>query len=111
MYTYTMVNLSTDKREFPDVPEEKEHLHAQVDERGFSRLPRIPSQYGGYTEIYESSAATSPHLWVRTVSPANLSEPDGDQVEGINHMTVEDAVRLAEQLLWMVSTHYQGEEA
>lgn len=78
--------------------------------RGFQRHPALPSQYGGTIQTYESSAASGPHLWVRTVCPKDLSEPNGPTVEAVAHLTLDDAVTLAEQILSIAANHYQGDQ-
>lgn len=74
--------------------EQGEHLAATTSERGFDRYPKIPGAYGGHAEVYESSAASGPHVWLKvTESPL--------------HLTAENATKLAEQLLGLVAGHYQ----
>lgn len=73
-----------------------EHLAPTTSERGFDRYPAIPGAYGGEVSIYESSAASAPHVWLKvTESPL--------------HLTAENATKLAEQLLALVAGHYQNE--
>lgn len=84
-----------------------DHLIATRSDRGFLRLPAIPSLYGGHVEVYESSGAESPRVWLRAVAPTNLNEPDSAKVEAPIHLTVEAAAQLAQQLLFLVEHHYQ----
>jgi hypothetical protein len=77
-------------------PEPAEHLTPRTTERGFDHYMAIPGAYGGEAEVYESSAASSPHVWLKvTDSPL--------------HLTAENATKLAEQLLALVAGHYQNE--
>ncbi|MFF0822486.1 hypothetical protein ACFYUR_19155 [Micromonospora haikouensis] len=85
------------------------HLAHITTDRGFDRLPPIPSEYGGHISVYESSAADGPHLWVNATAPANLNDPTGPTVEAPMHLTADNARRLAEQLLALVDGHYQNE--
>ena len=77
--------------------------------RGFKRFPEIESVYGGTIETYESSAAEEPRIWVRTVCPTNLNEPHGPSVEAVAHLNIADALRLAQQIQYLVEHHYQVE--
>lgn len=73
-----------------------EHLAAKTSERGFDHYPALPGAYGGEVEVYESSAASGPHVWLKvTDSPL--------------HLRAENATKLAEQLLALVANHYQNE--
>ena len=77
-------------------------------ERGFQQGDRIPSTYGGYIRVYESSAADGPHVWVNIVSPARLSSADDpNMVDGVAHLTLEDACALCNQLTRLIDNHYQ----
>lgn len=90
-------------------PENTPHLKYETSERGFLSLPAIPSSYGGQVRVYESSAAEHPHIWLNAEAPKDLNRPEGEQVEAPMHLTVENAKALAEQLLFLVDEHYQGE--
>lgn len=86
-----------------------EHLDYTTTDRGFDRMPPIPSQYpGGSVQVYESSAASGPHIWLNAVAPVNLNEPDGPTVDAPIHLSCEDAWKLADQLRHLVRHHYQG---
>lgn len=84
------------------------HLEKVYSDRGFARLPEIPSEYGGHISVYESSAAMGPHVWLTARAPANLNEPDGAKVEAPMHLTADNARRLGEQLIQTATDHYQG---
>lgn len=86
-----------------------DHLYYVTTDRGFKRLPPIISAYpGGHVEVYESSAAEGPHIWLAATAPVNLNEPDGDKFTSPIHLTAEDAWKLADQLRHLVRLHYQG---
>lgn len=89
-----------------DLPE---HLTEKQSDRGFTSLPPIPGTYGGEALVYESSAASGPHLWLKVQVPASLNEPDGPAVETIFHLDAEDAWKLADQIRHLVRNHYQGD--
>jgi hypothetical protein len=74
-----------------------DHLTVTTSDRGFRYLPVIRGEYGDeWVRVYESSAASGPHVWLRV----REDEPV--------HLTVENAVKLAEQLQFLVANHYQG---
>lgn len=91
-------------------PKNQPHLQYETSERGFISLPDIPSSYGGTVNVYESSNAENPHIWLNAVAPKNLNNPSGDTVTAPIHLTVENAKALAEQLLFLVDEHYQGSD-
>jgi hypothetical protein len=80
----------------------------QTSDRGFTSGDEIPSEYGGHVRAYESSAAEAPHIWVMATAPADLNRPDGEMVEAPLHLTVDNARKLAEQILELVDGHYQN---
>jgi hypothetical protein len=80
------------------------HLQATVTERGFTHMPSIPGQYGGDIRVYESSAAEGPHIWLCATAPLDL---DGQPSRATMHLTVEDALKLADQLHYLAEHHYQ----
>lgn len=84
-----------------------EHLEVTTTDRGFKHLPPIPSGYGGQVVVYESSAATGPHVWLKAEAPVDLNEPAGPTHEVPIHLTVENALRLADQLRYLAENHYQ----
>jgi hypothetical protein len=85
---------------------DSKHLQAVKSDRGFSRLPEIPGAYGGMVRVYESSAASAPHLWLQVDIPAGVTHAEREKAT--IHLAVEDALKLAEQLQHLVANHYQG---
>ena len=83
------------------------HLTPEAGSRGFLRLPPISSVYGGEVEVYESSMASGPHIWLKATCPDNLNDPQGKQVEAVAHLTIEDAAKLAQQINYLIDNHYQ----
>lgn len=84
------------------------HLEKVYSDRGFARLPKIPSEYGGDVSVYESAAAMGPHVWLTAKAPKDLNNPDGATVEAPMHSTADNARRLGEQLIQTAMDHYQG---
>jgi hypothetical protein len=82
-------------------------LTPEYSERGFKHFPPIPSAYGGDIRVYESSAASAPHVWIRTVCPVDLNKPDGPAVEAVAHLHIDDAIVLRDQLTYLLEHHYQ----
>jgi hypothetical protein len=85
----------------------EEDLGITISDRGFKRLSAIPSEYGGHVEVYESSAAMAPYIWLKASGPVSLNDPDGPSKEVFMHLTIENAERLAGQLHYLVTHHYQ----
>lgn len=73
----------------------------KITPRGFRHAPRRSGSYGGYAKVYESSAASGPHLWV-------LSQ-DHMGNEAIVHMTDKQARKFAKDILRLSKHHYQKE--
>lgn len=86
-----------------------EHLVHENSYRGFARLPPIPSAYGGDASVYESSAV-EPHVWLKVQCPSDLNDPASEPVEAVAHLTLENALRVAQQLHWMVLRHHSKNE-
>ena len=87
-----------------------DHLTPKQSNRGFAHLPAIPGAYGGEAKVYESSAASGPHLWLCVTEPTEANKPGGPFVEATLHLTVENAAKLAEQIQYLIANHYQGVE-
>ncbi len=88
--------------------EQHDHLTITTSDRGFDYLPAIPSEYGGEVSVSESSAAKGPHVWLRATAPVDPNQPDGPTHQVPIHLTAENALRLAEQLRYIVENHYQS---
>lgn len=69
-----------------------------VSDRGFKQGHQIESDYGGMIRAYESSAAEGPHVWVRIECPIDLNEPQGPMTDAVVHLTLENAIKLRDQL-------------
>lgn len=80
---------------------------AQQTDRGFIHHQEIESSYGGFIRVYESSAASHPHIWVRVKCPVDLNNPEGEMLEAVSHLTVENASILVAQLQHLLENHYQ----
>lgn len=86
-------------------------LEPLVTDRGFRHLLPVSSTYGGHVRVYESSAASGPHVWVTSVAPSDLNDPTSPAVEVALHLTLEGAATLSDQLAWLVEHHYQVRDA
>lgn len=82
-----------------------DHLTVTTSGRGFDAMPDIPSEYGGFVSVYESSSAEGPHIWLKAVEQMS-GRPEK---EAALHLTAENAWRLADQLRQLVRDHYQGD--
>lgn len=82
-----------------------DHLTVTTSPRGFDHLPTIPSEYGGYASVYESSAADGPHIWLKAVETMHGRPEESATM----HLTAENAWKLADQLRLLVREHYQGD--
>ena len=86
----------------------KAHLQVTRSDRGFASLPAIPGAYGGEAMVYESSATSSPHIWLSVEAPLDANNPSlGNCEPSILHLDFANAVRLSEQLAYLISHHYQ----
>ena len=81
-----------------------DHLTPIRSDRGFISMPAIVGAYAGEVTVYESSAAESPHIWLRVDERFDRSAEPKDATA---HLTMESARQLAEQLLWLCENHYQ----
>lgn len=81
-----------------------EHLRTHTTDRGFDHMPEIPSGYGGSVRVYESSNAEGPHIWVKVEESMRGGVPS----TSFAHLKAEDAVKLAEQIMFLVANHYQN---
>lgn len=83
-----------------------------ITDRGFKHLDPIRGGYGGETRVYESSAAEHPHIWLAISEPNDLTAwARGDESGGVkdahNHLSLEAAKALRDQLAWLIENHYQ----
>jgi hypothetical protein len=74
--------------------------------RGMGRMVNIPGAYGGGVDVYESSAASWPHLWLKAQEHVNPNDRDSRLKEVIVHLRAESAWLLARQLCALVQQHY-----
>lgn len=84
-----------------------DHLEVEVTSRGFKHTAPVPSEYGGYVKVYESSAASGPHLWLSVTCPSDLNDPGSEPIEAIAHLKLESAENLVEQIDHLITCHYQ----
>ena len=84
-----------------------EEVDVTVTDRGFKHTTPVPSEYGGQIHVYESSAASAPHIWLSLDYPANLNEPNGEMLEGVAHLTLDSVDELIDRLQYLRDNHYQ----
>lgn len=91
---------------------EDEHLTPTYSKQGYRWMPMIEGLYGDAVQVTESSLGGEPALWLRM---AGASQETGRrnhvQLWRQVHLSTDQAVRLAQQLLWMVEHHHQNTEA
>lgn len=84
-----------------------EHLVMHTSDRGLNYLPVIPSRDGGGAKLGTSSLAfCGPHIRLTATAPVNLNEPDGPSREAPLHLSAPNGLRLADQLVTIVASHY-----
>lgn len=85
-----------------------DHLRSETSNRGFAHMPPIPATYAdqpaGEVRVYESSAAMAPHIWL-DVKERFAGSNSHTSVQ----LTVADARKLAEQIVYVCDHHYQGD--
>jgi hypothetical protein len=74
-------------------------------DRGFAHMPAVASEYGGSVRVYESSAATGPHIWLQAEGLDGLKGPHASVPI---HLTLANATVLRDQLTRLIENHYQG---
>lgn len=86
-------------------------------ERGFKFLPALEDDRGTRIEVYESSAAATPHVWLRLagtwlqLKDGGVSIKKVEDVDLTAHLSFELVDTLIEQLSWIRKHHYQEEWA
>lgn len=75
--------------------------------RGFLRFPPIEGAYGGHVEVYESSAASEPRLWLNAVNSADPRETSSPGTSATIHLSLAAARALVGQLEYLIENHYQ----
>jgi len=87
-----------------------EHLERKESARGFVRLPHIPGSRNDRARVYESSDACTPAIWLTCDSPdySGVTTIENGMAHTAVHLPLEQAFQVAEQLLKLVATHYNG---
>jgi hypothetical protein len=83
-------------------------LGPMISNRGFKHFEPVPS-YGGFMRVYESSAASGPHVWALIECPVDMNDCAGPTKEATVHLTLENAALLRDQLTYLIEHHYQVE--
>jgi len=84
-----------------------DHLTPIRSDRGFVHLPEIHGTNGESVWVYESSAASGPNIWLKVTSPADRNRPDGPVVDAVAHLSIDEARKVAEQIIMVCDNHYQ----
>lgn len=89
---------------------EQAHMQATITSRGFVHMPPISCAYGGDVRVYESSAASAPHIWVLARQLSDMNDDRSELIESAVHLTLESAQQLRDQLNYLIDNHYQNED-
>ena len=81
----------------------------EFSERGFARQETIKGAYGGTVQVYESSAASGPHIWLRAQNPSEYHDGNtpAEGAVATLHLSLAEAEKLIVQLQEL--TTYQRE--
>jgi hypothetical protein len=113
MNTYTLNESDLGEYEVLNPPAFNDRRNAELGigltDRGFLRAEPVPSTYGGVAEVYESSAA-DPRIWVRVECPVDLNDPSSPTKYAVAHLDIQNAIRLRDQLTWIIDHHFLGGE-
>lgn len=87
-----------------------DHLNYATSDRGFDYMPAILGRIRNeQAEVYESSLATEPAVWLAVQAPQSRNHPQlGEPQRVVIELPAEDAWKLADQLRHLVRHHYQG---
>lgn len=88
----------------PGQTETPAHLEPTITDRGFKWMPAIDGTHHGRVVVYESSNASSPHVWLKA-SDEGIGESKSV------HLPLAAASQLAEQIQYLAANHYQGAAA
>ena len=78
-----------------------------ITDRGFKHMNPIEGAYGGSIRVYESSAASGPHIWAAIEQLTDLNDPSSKLFTATVHLSLDSAVTLREQIHELIETHYQ----
>lgn len=85
--------------------QEPPHLRPETSQRGFAQYPPIVDSYQSErVRVYESSAASEPHIWLSI--EALVAAADEPAPPRKAHLTLEQATQLAEQINHAIEHHY-----
>jgi hypothetical protein len=76
-----------------------DHVTPDIKDREFDHYPPIPTGLGDEIRVYESSTPSGPRIWLATWPPDNAPDPTSRPIKAVAHLSAEEAVQLAEQLL------------
>ena len=80
----------------------------ELTDRGFRHYEEIQTSYGHEIRIYESSAASAPHLWLDVSLTAEGAARSGIEVcSATAHCTFDQATQVRDTLDTAMKNHYQ----
>jgi hypothetical protein len=91
------------------MPSDAAHLVPDMSNRGFKHMPQIEGAYPGFVRVYESSAASAPHVWLDASTPIDLNNPEGGWSGAAVHLSMAGLGQLIDQLIYLRDHHYQNE--
>lgn len=77
-------------------------------QRGFRRAEPIVCSYGSEVLVYESSAASAPHLWL-SIDQNPMVLRGARPGRAVAHLTLDQVDALIETLTRLRDAHYQNE--
>lgn len=80
----------------------------ETSERGFKHYVPTSTAYGHEVSVYESSAASAPHLWLKIEQTPETAQRFGMKPEEATaHLSVEQAIEVIAKLSAALAQHYQ----
>lgn len=83
------------------------HLVPIMSNRGFLRLPPVAGiNYGGQVRVYESSNAEVAAIWLKAEESPNTRSPMDHPGDATVQLTLDEAVKLADQIYLLRDQHH-----
>lgn len=79
-------------------------IKEEVTDRGFSHLDPVDTTYGATVRIYESSAASGPHIWMNCEQPPPPYPGALEQELGevALHLNLDQAISIRDRLDYLI---------
>lgn len=78
------------------------NVKSTLTDRGFRHWEPIPTSYGHEIRVYESSAASAPHIWLAVDGEKAITD-----FPGTAHLTLDQAKAVRDALDEAITNHYQ----